>query len=205
MGVHRSPAIADYWKHDDQNPLHPIRTHMSQTRFEQIKRYLHIESPSVQKEQKDPSTGKVTRFWHSKVDPILEQLRESSQRYRTPSTNCNEPSGAFPGRQHAGLHEPVHVSSSCPQRPDPCAGICPRLGPHLGLGIRPRWLYLPALVPRKQVVPPRAPRFPITDDHSLSGITLGRASPKLPSVTPMRPRASSPPRKTLDVIAVPRF
>jgi hypothetical protein len=53
MGVHQSPAIADYWKHDDQNPLHPIRTHMSQTRFEQIKRYLHIESPSVPKEQKD--------------------------------------------------------------------------------------------------------------------------------------------------------
>jgi hypothetical protein len=25
MGVHQSPAIADYWKHDDQNPLHPIR------------------------------------------------------------------------------------------------------------------------------------------------------------------------------------
>jgi hypothetical protein len=56
MGVHRSPAIADYWKHDDQNPLHPIRTHMSQTRFEQSKRYLHIESPSVPKEQKDTST-----------------------------------------------------------------------------------------------------------------------------------------------------
>jgi hypothetical protein len=87
MGVHRSPAIADYWKHDDKNPLHPIRTHMSQTRFEQIKRYLHIESPSAPKEQKDPSTGKVTRFWHSKVDPILDQLRKSSQRYRTPSTN----------------------------------------------------------------------------------------------------------------------
>jgi hypothetical protein len=87
MGVHQSPAIADYWKHDDQTPLHPIRTHMSQTRFEQIKRYLHIESPSVPKEKKDPSTGKVTRFWHSKVDPILAQLRESSQHYRTPSTN----------------------------------------------------------------------------------------------------------------------
>jgi hypothetical protein len=42
MGVHQSPAIADYWKHDDQNPLHPIRTHMSRTRFEQIKRYLNI-------------------------------------------------------------------------------------------------------------------------------------------------------------------
>jgi hypothetical protein len=66
-----SPAIADDWKHDDQNPLHPIRTHMSQTRFEQIKRYLHIESPSVPKEQKDPSTSKVIRFLHSKVDPIL--------------------------------------------------------------------------------------------------------------------------------------
>jgi hypothetical protein len=71
MGVHQSPAIADYWKHDDQNPLHPIRTDMSQTRIEQIKRYLHIESPSVLKEQKDHSTGEVIRFCHLKVDPIL--------------------------------------------------------------------------------------------------------------------------------------
>jgi hypothetical protein len=45
MGVHHSPAIADYSK--------------------------HIELSSVQKEQKDHSTGKGIRFCHSKVDLIL--------------------------------------------------------------------------------------------------------------------------------------
>jgi hypothetical protein len=85
MGVHQSPELADYWRHDQENPLHPIRTHMSQTRFEQIKRYLHIESPLAPKEIKEHGT--VRRLWHSKVDPMLNELRESAQKYRVPSTN----------------------------------------------------------------------------------------------------------------------
>jgi hypothetical protein len=48
MGVHCSPAIADYWKRDGLNPKHPIAEWMSQTRFEQIKRYFHVSSPDVE-------------------------------------------------------------------------------------------------------------------------------------------------------------
>jgi hypothetical protein len=48
MGVHCSPAIADYWKHDGLYPKHPIAEWMSQTRFEQIKRYFHVSSPDIE-------------------------------------------------------------------------------------------------------------------------------------------------------------
>jgi hypothetical protein len=86
MGVHSSPALSDYWKHDGENPDHPIRHHMGLTRFEQIKRYLHIALPTAPRETKD-AQGRVRRLWHSKVDPILDQLRKSSHQYRTPSTH----------------------------------------------------------------------------------------------------------------------
>jgi hypothetical protein len=46
------------------------------------------------------------------------------------------------------------------------------------------------------------PASPITDDHSLSGTTPGGATPGLPSLSLERPRASSPPRITLDVVLV---
>ena len=82
MGVHSSPSVADYWKHDGLNPAHPIAQFMSQTRFEQIKQYFHVSSPKL--ELVTP-TGR--RLWHAKVDPVLEQLRKSSKAYRMPSTN----------------------------------------------------------------------------------------------------------------------
>lgn len=83
MGVHSSPATRDYWKHDGLNPIHPICDYMSQTRFEQIKRYFHVAPPDAP--LNDSTTGK--RLWHSKVDPALEQLRTSSKAYRVISTH----------------------------------------------------------------------------------------------------------------------
>jgi hypothetical protein len=78
MGVHGSPALADYWAHrNGLNPQHPTSDYMSQTRFEQVKRYFHVVAPDIPKE-----TPKKRRLWHGNlVDPILEQLRMSSQAY----------------------------------------------------------------------------------------------------------------------------
>jgi hypothetical protein len=77
MGVHCSPAIADYWAHrNGLNPKHPTSDYMSQTRFEQIKRFFHVAAIDIPKET---PTGR--RLWHGKVDPILEQLRKSLQAY----------------------------------------------------------------------------------------------------------------------------
>jgi hypothetical protein len=81
MGVHSSPAVRDYWRHNGLNPTHPICEYKGQTQFEEIKRYFHVSSPNL---PKTAPTGR--RLWHSKVDLILDQLRKSSQRYRMPST-----------------------------------------------------------------------------------------------------------------------
>src|ERR1700687_3240624 len=81
MGVHSSPAVKDYWRHDGLNPTHPICEDMGQTRFEEIKRYFHVSSTDL---PKIAPTGR--RLWHSKVNVILEQLRKSSQQYRMRST-----------------------------------------------------------------------------------------------------------------------
>jgi hypothetical protein len=69
---------------------------MSQTRFEEIKRYFHITGPTVDKI--DPITGK--KAWHAKVDHLLEQVRAASQKYRLPGTNMtfDEAMVRFTGR-----------------------------------------------------------------------------------------------------------
>lgn len=46
MAVHHSLAISDYWNTDiSPRPRHTVSIHMSQVRFEQIRRYLHINNP----------------------------------------------------------------------------------------------------------------------------------------------------------------
>ena len=83
MGVHSSPAVRDYWRHDGLNPAHPISEHMGQTRFEEIKRYFHVSPPDRPKEI---LLGR--RLWHSiVVHEVLDQLSESSQHYRVPSSH----------------------------------------------------------------------------------------------------------------------
>jgi len=73
MGVHSSPAVKDYWRHDGLNHTHPICEYMGQTQFEEMKRYFHVSSPDL---PKIAPTGR--RLWHSKVDVILEQHRKRS-------------------------------------------------------------------------------------------------------------------------------
>ena len=75
MGVHSSSATRDYWKHDGLNPIHPICDYMSQTRFEQIKRYFHVAPPDAP--LNDSTTGK--RLWHSKVDPRSNNCEQAQR------------------------------------------------------------------------------------------------------------------------------
>jgi hypothetical protein len=49
MGVHSSPTVRDYRRHNGLNPTHPICEYMDQTRFEEIKRYSHASSPDLPK------------------------------------------------------------------------------------------------------------------------------------------------------------
>lgn len=87
MGICKLPSVGDYWCHDGLWPTHHWSTYMSQTRFEQIRRYFHISPPNALAHS---AIGR--RLWHHKVDPILDQLRHASQSYRMPSSNvsCDE-------------------------------------------------------------------------------------------------------------------
>lgn len=84
MGLVKELALGDYWRgeHDPLWPRHDFCDYMSQTRFEEIKRYFHIA---------DINTPKISpcgrRLWHNKVDPLLDQLRHASQTYRIPESN----------------------------------------------------------------------------------------------------------------------
>jgi len=84
MGIFsgKSSSIREFWVKDGLHPAHDTSRFMSETRFEQIKRYFHISHPDAPK-----TSPQGERLWHHKVDPILDQLRESSQSYRIPSSN----------------------------------------------------------------------------------------------------------------------
>ena len=63
MGVCSAPAVKYYWSHDSLTAIYPICDYMSQTRFEQIKRYYHVAAPDA---PTHTATGR--RLWHLKVD-----------------------------------------------------------------------------------------------------------------------------------------
>jgi hypothetical protein len=70
MGVHSSPAVRDYLRHNGLNPTHPICEYMGQIQFEEINRYFHVSTSDL---PKIAPTGR--RPWHSKVDRMLDQLQ----------------------------------------------------------------------------------------------------------------------------------
>ena len=82
MGVHNPPAVRDYWRHDGLNLAHPISKHMGQTQFEEAKRNFQVSPPGQPQE-----TPLGRRLWHNKVDEVLDQLCESPQCYRVPSSH----------------------------------------------------------------------------------------------------------------------
>ena len=83
MGLNPMPGLRDYWRHDDEHPLHPITKFMTSLRFEQIKRFFHISTTDK------PAPGSDNDVWYYKLEPLLSQLRRSSKRYRMPSTNVS--------------------------------------------------------------------------------------------------------------------
>jgi hypothetical protein len=97
-------------------------------------------------------------------------------------STCHEPPGAFSSCQPAGPPGPISFSGPLLPRPCLCLGHL-----HLGLGLRPRCWYILVLA--------YTPAYSITADHSLPDSALGRAPPEPPSVSTMRPRASSPSRQ----------
>ena len=94
MRLLRESQIEAYWR--SRHPLkadHPIRSHMSLGRFEQIKRFLHISPPSSDLSANyEPTPKEVTqgqflekKWWH-KLDPMITQSRVANQQYYIPGS-----------------------------------------------------------------------------------------------------------------------
>ena len=94
MGVARMPTVADYWSTAPHMPEHPLvkNSGMTLTRFQQLKRYLHISDPADNLNE--------SSTWLSKIAPALECTRSSSRRcYSASEAICvGEMMASFVGR-----------------------------------------------------------------------------------------------------------
>lgn len=77
-GIFPSAQLKDYWAMDHRFPVHKITSLMTQTRFEQIKRYLHIS---------DHTAPHV--HYYDKVQPLLNHVQATSQRHYVPKTSVS--------------------------------------------------------------------------------------------------------------------
>jgi hypothetical protein len=84
MGIHQSPTFDDYWSQvEDNGPLHLPRRYMTQKRFEQIKRFLHISRLGTEDDQK------ATKQWWYKVEPLASEFEKAAQNYYYPGSNIS--------------------------------------------------------------------------------------------------------------------
>ena len=79
MGVMPVPALDMYWYKDKL--FHPscLETKFSRTRFENLQRYLHVADTSANPPRGAPNHDKLAH-----VRPILEEIRQTSQREYNP-------------------------------------------------------------------------------------------------------------------------
>jgi hypothetical protein len=83
MGVHDSQAVELYWREKPtEGPIHPVRLYMTLVRFQQIKRFLHISTPSQKLDKK-------TKEWWYKLKPLTTNFRENCQKYYTPDSKVS--------------------------------------------------------------------------------------------------------------------
>jgi hypothetical protein len=85
MGVHRSPRIDYYFRNDLENgPSHLPRLYITQTRFEQLKQFLHISHP-----ESDELRPTGSKDWWHKLEALASRFQEAAQKYYTPGSNLS--------------------------------------------------------------------------------------------------------------------
>jgi hypothetical protein len=85
MGVHRSPRIDYYFRNDPENGLsHLPRLYMTRTRFEQLKRFLHISHP-----ESDELRAAGSKDWWHKLEPLASCFHEAAQKFYTPGSHLS--------------------------------------------------------------------------------------------------------------------
>ena len=82
MGVHKSPAIKHYFEKTETSPLHLTCNYMSHTRYEQLKRFIHISDPAGD-ELRPPGE----KDWWFKLEPLASSFRAAAQQYYQPGPN----------------------------------------------------------------------------------------------------------------------
>jgi hypothetical protein len=85
MGVHSSPRIDHYWRDTQENgPLHLPRLYMTQTRFEQLKQFLHI-SHAESDELRPPGS----KDWWHKLEPLASCFHKAAWKFYTPGSHLS--------------------------------------------------------------------------------------------------------------------
>jgi hypothetical protein len=70
MGVHPQASITDYWNCSEDKPFFPLQSYMTRVRFQQICRFLKVNSPHEELN--------TAEFFY-KLEPLLSSFREASQ------------------------------------------------------------------------------------------------------------------------------
>ncbi len=86
MGVHKEPSIEVYWNKDlKSSPIHTISSHIILSRFQQIKRYLHISCW----ETDERNNKKNDSIWWHKIEPLAIDFNASFKQYYSPSSSIS--------------------------------------------------------------------------------------------------------------------
>lgn len=84
MGIHKSPSLGDYWwANHEEGPVHSPQWFMTQGRFEQIKRFIHISDPD---EEELHQQQKPKEWWY-KVEPLASRFEAASRKYYLPGSD----------------------------------------------------------------------------------------------------------------------
>lgn len=86
MGAHRSPRVDRFFRRIypmglAPAPIHVPMQYMTNFRFEQLKRYIHISGPRT------PDPNK--KEWWYRLEPLARRFRENCQRYYTPGSSLS--------------------------------------------------------------------------------------------------------------------
>jgi hypothetical protein len=80
LGTQGAASLVDNWKASEDSPLYPIQQYISLKRFQQISRYLKVNTPN-----KVNDSLKDCEFWY-KVDPLATSFRKNCKANLRPGT-----------------------------------------------------------------------------------------------------------------------
>jgi hypothetical protein len=93
MGVHPQASLDDYWNTSEDKPVYPLQAEMSRERYEQITRYLKVNSPHEEVDN---------QHFYAKVEPLMSSFREAAQRLVHLGDTVSIDENLFPAQTRSG-------------------------------------------------------------------------------------------------------